>query len=195
MSGNLTVKDLFSLEEYSEKRSDFRVQVMKHKRDRRVTIGPNLALYFESKLTIQYQVQEMLRIEKIFEKASIEEELNAYTALIPDSKNLKATMMLEYVDESVRRRKLRELKGIERGIWLQVGDKERMFAVADEDLEREDREKTSAVHFLRFPINEEMTEGLRQGEKMTIGVDHPSYEVGSVTIPKHTRQSLLNDIN
>ena len=195
MSGNLTVKDLFSLEEYSEKRSDFRAQVMKHKSERRVPIGPNLTIYFESKLTIQYQVQEMLRIEKIFEKASIEEELNAYTALIPDSKNLKATMMLEYVDESVRRRKLRELKGIERGIWLQVGDKERMFAVADEDLEREDREKTSAVHFLRFPINEEMTESLCKGEKITIGVDHPSYEMGPVTVPKHTHQSLLTDIN
>ena len=141
MSNNLTINDLYSLEQYSERRVAFREKVMKHKQDRRIALGPNLTIYFESKMTIQYQVQEMLRIEKIFEKKAIEEELSAYTALVPDPRNLKATMMLEYTDESVRRRKLRELKGIERGIWFQVGDGNKIFAIADEDLDGERRQR------------------------------------------------------
>lgn len=195
MSDDLTVNDLFSLEEYSERRAAFREQVMKHKHDRRIALSPNLTLYFESKLTIQYQVQEMLRIEKIFEKKAIQEELNAYTALIPDSSNLKATMMLEYTDESVRRRKLRELKGIERGIWLQVGERGKIFAIADEDLEREDREKTSAVHFLRFPMSEEMVEEMKTDAKIMIGVEHPSCQTEPITLSERAYQSLLMDMN
>tara|TARA_Y100001968_G_scaffold2222_1_gene1889 strand:- start:60 stop:647 length:588 start_codon:yes stop_codon:yes gene_type:complete len=194
MSDNLTVSDLYSLEEYSEKRAAFRERVMKHKQDRRIALGPNLTIYFESKMTIQYQVQEMLRIEKIFEKRAIEEELSAYTALVPDSRNFKATMMLEYTDESVRRRKLRELKGIERGIWFQVGDGDKIFAIADEDLEREDREKTSAVHFLRFPISEQMIEKMRIGASIMMGVEHPSCQIEPITLSERTYQSLLMDM-
>ena len=194
MSDNLTVNDLYSLEEYSEKRAAFRERVMKHKQDRRIALGPNLTIYFESKMTIQYQVQEMLRIEKIFEKRAIEEELSAYTALVPDSRNFKATMMLEYTDESVRRRKLRELKGIERGIWFQVGDGDKIFAIADEDLEREDREKTSAVHFLRFPISEQMIEKMRIGASIMMGVEHPSCQIEPITLSERTYQSLLMDM-
>ena len=194
MSDDLTVNDLFSLEEYSERRADFREKVMKHKQDRRIALGPNLTLYFESKLTVQYQVQEMMRIEKIFEKKAIEEELNAYAALVPDSSNFKATMMLEYTDESVRRRKLRELKGIERGIWFQVGDGDKIFAIADEDLEREDREKTSAVHFLRFPISEQMIEKMRIGESIMMGVEHPSCQIEPITLSERAYQSLLMDM-
>ena len=194
MSDDLTVNDLFSLEEYSERRADFREKVMKHKQDRRIALGPNLTLYFESKLTVQYQVQEMMRIEKIFEKKAIEEELNAYAALVPDSSNFKATMMLEYTDESVRRRKLRELKGIERGIWFQVGDGDKIFAIADEDLEREDREKTSAVHFLRFPISEQMIEKMRIGASIMMGVEHPSCQIEPITLSERAYQSLLMDM-
>ena len=195
MSNDLTINDLYSLEQYSERRAAFREKVMKHKQDRRIALGPNLTIYFESKMTIQYQVQEMLRIEKIFEKKAIEEELSAYTALVPDPRNLKATMMLEYTDESVRRRKLRELKGIERGIWFQVGDGDKIFAIADEDLEREDRDKTSAVHFLRFPISEEMIEQMRSGVRIIMGVEHPSCQIESITLPERTYQSLLMDMN
>ena len=195
MSNNLTINDLYSLEQYSERRAAFREKVMKHKQDRRIALGPNLTIYFESKMTIQYQVQEMLRIEKIFEKKAIEEELSAYTALVPDPRNLKATMMLEYTDESVRRRKLRELKGIERGIWFQVGDGDKIFAIADEDLEREDRDKTSAVHFLRFPISDEMIAQMRSGARIMMGVEHPSCQIEPITLAERTYQSLLMDMN
>ena len=133
--------------------------------------------------------------EKIFEKRAIEEELSAYTALVPDHRNLKATMMLEYTDESVRRRKLRELKGIERGIWFQVGAGDKIFAIADEDLEREDRDKTSAVHFLRFPISEQMREEMRTGAKIMMGVKHPSCQIEPGTLSERTYQSLLIDMN
>ena len=194
MSRNLTVEDLFSLEEYSLNRSAFRDKVMSHKQARRVAIGPNLTLYFESKLTIQYQVQEMLRIEKIFERAAIEEELNAYTALIPDARNFKATMMLEYVDEAVRRRKLQELKGIERGIWLKAGEEDKAFAYADEDLEREDREKTSAVHFLRFAISSKIVIELLAGANLTFGVEHPCYAASPVQVSQETHNSLVADL-
>ncbi len=195
MSNDLTINDLYSLEQYSERRAAFREKVMKHKQDRRIALGPNLTIYFESKMTIQYQVQEMLRIEKIFEKKAIEEELSAYTALVPDPRNLKATMMLEYTDESVRRRKLRELKGIERGIWFQVGDGDKIFAIADEDLEREDRDKTSAVHFLRFPISEQMIEKMGIGARIMMGVQHPSCQIEPVTLSERAYQSLLMDMN
>ena len=195
MSNDLTINDLYSLEQYYERRDAFREKVMKHKQDRRIALGPNLTIYFESKMTIQYQVQEMLRIEKIFEKKAIEEELSAYTALVPDPRNLKATMMLEYTDESVRRRKLRELKGIERGIWFQVGDGDKIFAIADEDLEREDRDKTSAVHFLRFHISEQMIEEMSTGARIMMGVQHPSCQIEPVTLSERAYQSLLMDMN
>ena len=195
IEGELRVEDLMSLEEYSKNRSNFRNKVMRHKKIRRVAIGPNLTIYFESKLTIQYQVQEMLRIERIFERQAVEEEFCAYASLIPDRHNLKATMMLEYVDAAVRRRKLTELKGIEKGIWLKIGNFERKFAFADEDLEREDKKKTSAVHFLRFAITSEMGIAMQRGDKLVIGVEHPAYGAEPSVIPKDTYESLLADLN
>ena len=195
IEGELRVEDLMSLEEYSKNRSNFRNKVMRHKKIRRVAIGPNLTVYFESKLTIQYQVQEMLRIERIFERQAVEEELCAYASLIPDRHNLKATMMLEYVDEAVRRRKLTELKGIEKGIWLKIGKFGKNFAIADEDLEREDKKKTSAVHFLRFAITPDMSIAMARGDKLVIGVEHPSYRAEPTVIPKDTYESLLADLN
>ena len=150
----LSRDDLFTLEEYSEKRSSFRSGVLDEKKNRGVMVGNHVHLIFENKNTIQYQVQEMLRIEKIFEAKDIQEELDAYNPLIPDGKNLKATMLIEYVDVEIRREELTKLKGIERNVWFKVGDTEKVYGIADEDLEREDDTKTSAVHFMRFEFNE-----------------------------------------
>ncbi len=195
MTSGLRVEDLMSLEEYSKNRSTFRTKAMLHKKARRVPIGHNLTVYFESKLTIQYQVQEMLRIEKIFERQAVEEELLAYASLIPDRSNLKATMMLEYTDEAVRRRKLRELRGIEKRIWLKIGEFGKKFAYADEDLNREDKGKTSAVHFLRFAITTDMAVAMERRDKLVVGVDHPAYKAEPRVISKDTYESLLRDLN
>ena len=194
MANELSREDLLNLEEYALNRQKFREKVMAHKQHRRVAIGPNLTMYFESKLTIQYQVQEMLRIERIFERQAIKEELKSYNPLIPDRDNLKATMMLEYVDVDVRRRKLKELRGIERAIWLEVAGLARVFAVADEDLQREDREKTSAVHFLRFEINSALRAGLARKERLLFGVDHEAYKSEPTVITATTYDSLLEDL-
>jgi hypothetical protein len=151
-------------------------------------------MYFESKLTIQYQIQEMLRIERIFERQAIKEELKSYNPLIPDRDNLKATMMLEYVDVDVRRRKLKELRGIERAIWLEVAGFARVFAIADEDLQREDRGKTSAVHFLRFEINSVLRAGLARKERLLFGVAHEAYKAEPTVITAATYDSQLDDL-
>ena len=164
--------DLFSLEQYAEQRADFRARVLEHKKSRRVDVGPNLSLYFEDRLTIQYQVQEMLRIEKIFEAAGIEEELAVYNALIPDGGNLKCTAMLEFEDEAVRRKRLAELVGIEHEVWALVDGYEKVIAISNEDLERSTEEKTSAVHFMRFELSAEMITALRSGAGLAFGTDN-----------------------
>jgi len=164
-------KDLFSLEDYSDKRAEFRARVLEHKKRRRVDIGPNLSLYFEDRLTIQYQVQEMLRIEKIFEAAGIADELGAYNPLIPDGDNLKATAMLEFSDVDERRKRLAELVGIEHKTWLQVDDLDKVYAIANEDLERSTDEKTSAVHFMRFQLTDDMIEQIER--RGSVDVDEP----------------------
>ena len=190
----LEVADLWKLEDYAERRQGFRAQVIEHKKLRKLHIGPHLTLLFEDRLTIQYQVQEMLRVERIYEKAGIQEELDAYNPLIPDGRNWKATCLIEYEDVAERARKLVELKGIERLIWTQVGELPRVHAIADEDLERSNEEKTSAVHFLRFELASPMMEQLRSGSELRFGVDHPNYRNETIT-PGGVRKSLLMDLD
>ena len=186
---------LFSLEKYSEVRNDFKKKVIAHKHDRRLPIGPHATLYFEDALTIQYQVQEMLRIEKIFEAAGIQEELDAYNPLIPDGSNWKATFMIEYEDEAERRKALARLLHIEKHIWMQVADHDRIAPIANEDLERETEEKTSAVHFLRFELTDEMITSLKQGASLSAGIDHSQYRYTVDPVPENIRLSLIQDLD
>ena len=190
----LTRENLLSLEQYAEKRQEFRAQVIEHKKNRRVDIGPNLSLYFEDRLTIQYQVQEMLRIERIFEAAAIEEELEAYNPLIPDGSNLKCTAMFEFTDVTERRRRLAELSGVENHVWLQVDDLDKVYAIANEDLERSTDEKTSAVHFMRFELTGKMKQALAEGAPLSFGVEHDLYRY-KVRLNEPTRRALLGDLS
>ena len=189
----LTRENLFSLEQYSEKRPAFRAQVIEHKKHRRVDIGENLSLYFEDRLTIQYQVQEMLRIERIFEADAIQEELDAYNPLIPDGSNLKCTAMLEFEDVAVRRERLAQLVGVEHLVWLQVAGFDKVYAIANEDLERSTEEKTSAVHFMRFELTSEMIDALRSGAALSFGTDHAGYPY-TTEVAGETHQALLQDL-
>ena len=189
----LQVADLWKLEDYAERRQAFRAQVIEHKKLRKLHLGPHLTLLFEDRLTIQYQVQEMLRVERIYEKAGIQEELDAYNPLIPDGRNWKATCLIEYEDVAERARKLVDLQGIERLIWMQVGDLPRVHAIADEDLERSNEEKTSAVHFLRFELAVPMIKRLRSGGELHFGVDHPKYRHEAIA-PELVRKSLMTDL-
>ena len=188
----LSRTDLFSLERYHEIRAEFRARVLAHKRLRQVPLGPNATLYFEDRLTVQYQVQEMLRVERIFEAAAIEEELAAYNPLIPDGANLKATFMLEYEDPEERRRMLGRLRGIEDRVWMEAGG-ERVFAVADEDLDRATDEKTSAVHFLRFELPDGVCDALGDGVAMRFGIEHEGYRYECV-LSDESRVALVADL-
>jgi len=188
----LTRNDLYSLEQYSEKRAEFRARVLEHKKPRRVDIGPNFTLYFEDRLTIQYQVQEMLRIEKIFEADGIEEELGAYNPLIPDGSNLKCTAMLEFGDVALRKKRLAELVGMEHTVWARVDGHDKVFAISNEDLERSTDEKTSAVHFMRFEFSREMIQELLGGADLEFGCDHENYR-HSVKVSEETLQALAAD--
>jgi hypothetical protein len=183
---------LMTLEAYARARNDFRARVLAHKKPRTVHLGEHVTLVFEDELTIRYQVQEMLRIEKIFEEEGIHDELGAYNPLIPDGTNLKATMLIEYEDVDERRQALARLRGIEDKVYLQVQQLDRVYAIADEDLERANDEKTSAVHFLRFELTPPMIAALRGGAPLAIGVDHPAYRA-SVDVPAQTRQALAAD--
>jgi hypothetical protein len=189
----LKPEDLFSLEEYHKRRADFRAAVLAHKRNRQIAVGPSLSLFFEDRLTMQYQVQEMLRAERIFESDAIAEELAAYNPLIPDGTNLKATMMLEYPDVAERRAALQRLGGIEDAIYVEVASLGRVFAHADEDLPRSNEEKTSAVHFLRFELDDEMRAELKKGASLRIGVDHPDYR-HEIAAPVTVVQALAADL-
>jgi hypothetical protein len=194
MVNKLTRDDLFSLEKYAEMRPEFRARVMAHKKNRQLAVGPNATLYFEDTLTMHYQIQEMLRAERIFEAGGIQEELDAYNPLIPDGSNWKATFMLEYPDEAERRVKLAELLGIDRHIWAQVADFARITPVSDEDLERETEDKTSSVHFLRFELTPEMVDAVRQGASVSMGIDHPAYTFSVDPLPANIRDSLAEDL-
>ena len=187
--------DLFSLEKYSEIRNDFRLNVINHKKNRRLSIGPNVTLYFEDYLIMHYQVQEMLRAERIFESGAICEELEVYNELIPDGDNWKATFMIEFPDEDERRLALKEMLGIEDKVWLKIDGFNEIFPISDEDLERENKNKTSAVHFLRFQLNHEMIGALKLGSQLSAGVDHPAYSYVINPIPDNIRKSLILDLD
>ncbi|HEY3074077.1 MAG TPA: DUF3501 family protein [Burkholderiales bacterium] len=186
-------ESLLSLEAYARERSAFRARVMEHKKHRTVHLGGHLTLQFEDELTIRYQVQEMLRIERIFEAQGIQGELDAYNPLVPDGSNWKATMLIEYPDVEERKRMLARLKGIERRVWVEVQGCERVYAIADEDLERENEEKTSSVHFLRFELTPEMRAALRTGAAVVVGSDHPEYRATAELAPE-VRSALAADL-
>ena len=191
----LSRDDLFSLEQYAVARPEFRDKVLEHKRDRRLDLGTNAALYFEDRLTMQYQVQEMLRIERIFEAEGIDEELEAYNPLIPDGSNWKATFMVEFPEVEQRRAMLERLVGIEDLVYVQVADFDRVFAIADEDLERADEKKTSAVHFLRFELPPEQVAALKRGASLIAGIDHENYRVEVSPVAANIRESLVRDLD
>lgn len=191
----LTRDDLYSLEKYAELRPRMRAEVMAHKQHRQVAIGPNATLYFEDRLTMQYQVQEMLRIERIFEADGINDELAAYNPLIPDGSNWKATFMVEFPDVDERRESLKRLKGVEDRVWVRVAGFEPVRPHADEDLEREDEEKTSSVHFLRFELTPAMVRAVKQGAAVAMGIDHPAYTHVVDPLPAATRDSLARDLS
>jgi len=194
MTQSITRSDLMSLEQYAEKRAEFRQQVIAHKKHRQVALGPNATLYFEDRLTLLYQIQEMLRIEKVFEADGINEELNAYNPLIPNGRNFKATFMIEYPDAQVRAAQLAKMVGIEDLVWMQVGDHDKVWSIADEDLPRSNETKTSAVHFMRFEISDDMARDLKSGADWHIGVQHPVYTY-DLAVSGATRESLLNDLD
>jgi len=191
----LTRADLMGLEQYAERRQEFRREVMAHKEDRRLALGPHVTLYFEDETTVRYQVQEMLRAEKIFEPDAIQEELDAYNPLIPDGGNLKATMMIEYEDEQERRHALARLGGIEDRVWIGAEGGQRAYAIADEDLERRTAERTSAVHFLRFELDEAVRKALASGGRVAMGVDHERYDETVDPLPQALAKSLARDLH
>ena len=190
----LSRDDLYSLEEYAQIRHEFRSKVMQHKQNRRVELGAHASLYFEDRLTMQYQIQEMLRIERIFEADAIEEELAAYNPLIPDESNLKATFMLEYGDVEERHAALAELNGIESKVWLRVNDLDKVYPISNEDLERSNDEKTSAVHFMRFELADEMITALKEGAAISMGIEHPFYQYQKENLADAVQFSLLTDL-
>ena len=183
-----------TLEAYAKARDAIRAEVMAHKKNRNAALGAHVTLIFEDELTVRYQVQEMLRAEKVFEEAGIQDELDAYNPLIPDGSNWKATMMIEYEDVAERRIMLSKLVGIENRVWVQVAGFERVYAIADEDLERATEQKTSAVHFLRFDLAAEMPRALKQGAGLSMGVDHSAYQAVLDPVPAEMRSSLLRDL-
>ncbi len=188
-------ESLLSLEEYAKQRATFRQRVLAHKKSRSVALGDHVTLTFEDELTVRYQVQEMLRIERTFDEQGIIDELGAYNPLVPDGNNLKATMMVEYPDPEQRRIWLGLLIGIEDKTWVQVAGYERVMAIADEDLDRENDEKTSAVHFLRFEFSNPMKAALHGGAALAMGIDHEAYSVLVAAIDEATRRSLLADLS
>jgi len=190
----LAATDLMSLEQYARERPAFRARVLRHKGERQLAVGPNATWCFEDRLTVQYQVQEMLRIERIFEAQAIADELGAYNPLIPDGSNWKVTLLIEYAQPAERARELARLKGIEDGCWVQVAGHARVFAIADEDLERENEEKTSAVHFLRFELTPGMIVSLRAGAALAAGVDHEHYRYVVHEVAAAIRLALVADL-
>ncbi len=190
----LVETDLLSLERYSRERPEFRARVIAHKKNRQVSVGQNTMWLFEDRLTVQYQVQEMLRTERIFEAEGIAEELAAYNPLIPDGRNWKVTLLIEFPDAEVRRVQLQKLRGVEDRCWVQAAGCARLFAIADEDLERENEVKTSAVHFLRFELDETMVTALKRGAALSIGIDHPNYRHELAPVPENVRAALIADL-
>ncbi len=191
----LTRQDLLSLEQYAQERPAIRERVIAHKRRRQVPVGPNLTLHFEDRLTMQYQIQEMLRVERLFEPAAIEEELAAYNPLIPDGRNWKATMMLEYPDMEERRERLVALRGIEQATYVQIAGFEPVFPVANEDLERDNGHKTSSVHFMRFELTPAMVEAVKGGTALAVGVEHAEYRHRVDPVAEQVRLAIAADLD
>jgi hypothetical protein len=191
----LVESDLLSLERYSRERPEFRARVIAHKKNRQVSVGQNTMWLFEDRLTVQYQVQEMLRTERIFEAEGIAEELAAYNPLIPDGSNWKVTFLIEYPDAEIRRVQLERLKGIEDRCWVQAEGCARLYAIADEDLERENDVKTSAVHFLRFELDQGTVAALKRGASLAMGIDHPSYHHELAPVSENVRAALISDLD
>jgi len=187
-------EDLMSLEEYAEKRVDFRKKVLEHKKNRNIALGEHATLYFEDALTIQYQIQEMLRIEKIFEADAINEELDAYNPLVPNGSNWKATFMIEYGDAEERAKVLATLGGVEDKVWIQVNGFDKVFAIADEDMDRNRDEKTSAVHFMRFELTTDMSKAVKANKNISMGIDYTGFERSVDPITESSRISLMNDL-
>ena len=187
-------ESLLTLEAYAKQRPAFRARVLAHKKPRTVQLGDHLTLLFEDELTIRYQIQEMLRIEKTFEEAGIQDELDAYNPLVPDGQNWKATLLVEYEDVEQRRQALSRLHGIEDRLWVQVAGQPQVVAIADEDLERETADKTSSVHFVRFELTAPMVAALKGGAALAMGVDHPAYRATLDPVPEPTREALLADL-
>ncbi|HET9865624.1 MAG TPA: DUF3501 family protein [Steroidobacteraceae bacterium] len=186
--------DLLSLERYARERDEFRARVIAHKKNRQLAVGPNTMWLFEDRLTVQYQVQEMLRTERIFEADGIAEELDAYNPLIPDGRNWKVTLLIEFPDPEVRKVQLERLRGVEDRCWVRVAGFDPVFAIADEDLKRENETKTSAVHFLRFELGDDHVAALRAGAALAAGVDHPNYRHELAAVPDNVRAALLADL-
>lgn len=191
----LTRSDLMTLEEYSEKRTVLRAQIIRYKKRRQVQVGENARLYFENLRTVQYQIQEVLRVEKTFDSAGIDEELNTYNPLIPDGTNLKATFMLEFPEAEERIRKTKELRGVEHKVWLQARGCEKVYPIANEDLVRNDDISTHAVHFFRYEFAPTMIMALKTGVALNVGVDHPSYNIDGLQIEQSIRDSLTEDFD
>jgi hypothetical protein len=191
----LSRADLWSLEEYAQERAGFREKVLAHKKSRQLALGEHARLYFEDALTIKYQIQEMLRIERVFEAEGIHEELDAYNPLIPDGHNWKATFMIEYTDPAERAVRLGELIGIEDVTWLQVEGFDKIFAIADEDLERDNADKTSSVHFMRYELTPAMITAAKKGAKIFAGIDHDNYRIDTFEVAGNIRDSLVADLN
>jgi hypothetical protein len=185
---------LMTLEAYSKSRPEFRTKVIAHKKRRTVTLGPNITLIFEDEMTVRYQVQEMLRIEKIFEEEGIQHELESYNPLVPDGRNFKATMMIEYTDADERKVQLSKLIGVEDKVYVQVEGSPKVYALADEDLERENDSKTSAVHFLRFELTKDMAEALKYGVSLAVGVEHANYTARIDRLDDDQRAALVADL-
>lgn len=191
----LTRQDLYSLEEYSAMRAEYRKKLIEHKKSRVLRLGEHATLHFEDRLLMQYQIQEMLRAEKIFEADGIQEELDAYNPLIPDGSNWKATFMLEYDDENIRKLRLAELIGIEKKVWIAVEGFAKVSPICNEDLERETEEKTSSVHFMRFELTDEMVAAAKNGAEISAGIDHEKYSVTIDALAENIRASLVADLN
>lgn len=191
----ITRESLLSLEQYARERNVWRARVLAHKKNRTVALGEHVTLIFEDELTIRYQIQEMLRIEKIFEEEGIAHEIDAYAPLVPDGHNWKATLLIEYPDINERRRELARLIGVEDRLFVEVEGHPRVYAIADEDLDRENAEKTSAVHFLRFELDDEMARALKQGVGVAVGVDHPNYQAEVSAVAAGVRASLVQDLD
>ncbi len=193
-SGALLREDLWSLEEYSEERAEFRAMVLAHKKNRQILIGDHILLLFEDRLTLKYQIQEMLRIEKVFEAQGIQDELDAYNPLLPDGDNWKCTMLIQFPDVDERKAELQRLIGVELKVWLKIGNSEKIFPIADEDMERENGEKTSAVHFLRYQLSEQQIALAKSGAELSAGVEHPAYVTPNVTFSEAATIALYKDL-